>query len=127
MKKTEYPSINASDIVGMWQLNYVDEYLEEYEFIQFREDGLAIMLEKDEENDTFIVRCLWEKTGNALALRDIETSEITGNFLVIEFSENSLTLKIEEDDCDASTVTLKRVLDDRIVHYLSFIDQPQEK
>lgn len=72
MKKTEYPSINASDIVGMWQLNYDDEYLEEYEFIQFREDGLALMFEMDEENDTFIARCLWKKLVMLLRLETLK-------------------------------------------------------
>lgn len=114
MKKPEFTPINDVDIIGTWQMNYDDDDLEEYEYIQFRKDGTAIMSEISEDNDTFIVHCSWERDGDVLVIREIDNSEITGKFIVIAFSEDSLTLKIEEDDYDASTIVLKRVPDGRV-------------
>ena len=118
MKNPEFTPINDVDIIGTWQMNYDDDDLEEYEYILFRKDGTAIMLEISEENDAFIVHCSWERNGDVLVIREIDDSEITEKFIVIDFSEDSLMLKIEEDDYDASTIVLKRVPDDRVNNYL---------
>lgn len=119
MKKPELAPINDVDIIGTWQMNYDDDDLEEYEYIQFRKDGTAIMLEiNEEEDDAFIAHCSWEKTGDVFVIRDIDGSEITGDFRVMDLTEEILTLKIESDDYEAYTVIFKRVPDAMVNNYL---------